>query len=160
MFPYMKVSAHGRMSKIKLNWAFTFSIFPITSSGFHQNLFYNNKCMRVEMTACRYFTFYNPRYQHINYYFQESWNCQKWKVKSLSLVWLFVIPWTVPYQAPPSMGFSRQEYWSRLPFPWVSYYFACQSMLYFLFCFPIVFPFMFNRESILISTLSFWEVFS
>ena len=26
-------------------------------------------------------------------------------------------PWTVPYQAPPSMGFSRQEYWSGLPFP-------------------------------------------
>ena len=30
---------------------------------------------------------------------------------------LFVTPWTVAYQAPPSMGFSRQEYWSGLPFP-------------------------------------------
>ena len=30
---------------------------------------------------------------------------------------LFVTPWTVAHQAPPSMGFSRQEYWSRLPFP-------------------------------------------
>ena len=39
------------------------------------------------------------------------------KVKSLSGVCLFVIPWTVAYQAPPSMGFSRQEYWSGLPFP-------------------------------------------
>ena len=39
------------------------------------------------------------------------------KVKSLSCVWLFATPWTVAYQAPPSMGFSRQEYWSRLPFP-------------------------------------------
>ena len=39
------------------------------------------------------------------------------KVKSLSRVWLFVTPWTVAYQAPPSMGFSRQEYWSALPFP-------------------------------------------
>ena len=39
------------------------------------------------------------------------------KVKSLSRVWLFVIPWTVAYQAPPSMGFSRQVYWSGLPFP-------------------------------------------
>ena len=29
----------------------------------------------------------------------------------------FVTPWTVAYQAPPSMGFSRQEYWSGLPFP-------------------------------------------
>ena len=39
------------------------------------------------------------------------------KVKSLSRVWLFATPWTVAYQAPPSMGFSRQEYWSGLPFP-------------------------------------------
>ena len=39
------------------------------------------------------------------------------KVKSLSHVRLFVTPWTVAYQAPPSMGFSRQEYWSGLPFP-------------------------------------------
>ena len=39
------------------------------------------------------------------------------KVKSLSRVWLFASPWTVAYQAPPSMGFSRQECWSGLPFP-------------------------------------------
>ena len=41
----------------------------------------------------------------------------KVKVKSLSRVRLFVTPWTVAHQAPPSMGFSRQEYWSGLPFP-------------------------------------------
>ena len=41
----------------------------------------------------------------------------KVKVKSLSRVWLFVTLWTVAHQAPPSMGFSRQEYWSGLPFP-------------------------------------------
>ena len=39
------------------------------------------------------------------------------KVKSLSPVRLFETPWTVAYQAPLSMEFSRQEYWSRLPFP-------------------------------------------
>ena len=39
------------------------------------------------------------------------------KVKALSHVRLFVIPWTVVYQAPQSMEFSRQEYWSGLPFP-------------------------------------------
>jgi len=39
------------------------------------------------------------------------------KVKSLSRVWLFATPWTVAYQAPQSMEFSRQEYWSGLPFP-------------------------------------------
>ena len=39
------------------------------------------------------------------------------KVKSLSSVWHFATPWTVAYQAPSSMEFSRQEYWSGLPFP-------------------------------------------
>ena len=39
------------------------------------------------------------------------------KVKSLSRVRLFATPWTVAYQAPLYMGFSRQEYWSGLPFP-------------------------------------------
>ena len=38
-------------------------------------------------------------------------------MKSLSRVQLFATPWTVAYQAPPSMKFSRQEYWSELPFP-------------------------------------------
>ena len=42
---------------------------------------------------------------------------KKVKVKSLSCVQLFVIPWAVARQAPPSMGFSKQEYWSGLPFP-------------------------------------------
>ena len=41
----------------------------------------------------------------------------KVKVKLLSHVRLFVTLWTVAYQAYPSMGFSRQEYWSGLPFP-------------------------------------------
>ena len=40
----------------------------------------------------------------------------KVKVKSLSPVQLFAVPWTVVYQASLSMGFSRQEYWSGLPF--------------------------------------------
>ena len=41
----------------------------------------------------------------------------KVKVKSLSCVQLFTTPWTVAYQAPLSMVFSRQKYWSGLPFP-------------------------------------------
>ena len=46
-------------------------------------------------------------------------NAWKWKVKvkSLSHVWLFATPWTAAYQALPSMGFSRQEYWSGVPSP-------------------------------------------
>ena len=39
------------------------------------------------------------------------------EVKSLSHVRLFAAPWTVAHQAPLSMGFSRQEYWSGSPFP-------------------------------------------
>ena len=41
----------------------------------------------------------------------------KVKLKSLRRLRLFATPWTVAYQAPPFMGFSRQEYWSGLPFP-------------------------------------------
>ena len=48
--------------------------------------------------------------------FSSAW---KWKVKvkSLSRVWLLATPWTAAYQVPPSMGFSRQEYWSGVPLP-------------------------------------------
>ena len=48
--------------------------------------------------------------------FSNAW---KWKVKgkSFSRVRLFATPWTAAYQAPPSMGFSRQEYWSGVPSP-------------------------------------------
>ena len=47
--------------------------------------------------------------------FPNAWK-SKVKVKSLSHVRLFESPWTVAYQAPPSVGFSRHEYWSELPF--------------------------------------------
>ena len=48
--------------------------------------------------------------------FSNAWK-RKGKVKSLSHVRLLVTPWTAAYQAPPSMGFSRQEYWSGVPVP-------------------------------------------
>ena len=52
--------------------------------------------------------------------FSNAW---KWKVKvkSLSRVRLLGIPWTAAYQAPPSTGFSRQEYWSGVPLPSVQF---------------------------------------
>ena len=51
--------------------------------------------------------------------FSNAW---KWKVKvmSLSPVQLFATPWTAAHQAPPSMGFSRQKYWSGVPLPSLS----------------------------------------
>ena len=48
--------------------------------------------------------------------FSSAWNW-KVKVKSLSRVHLLATPWTATYQAPPSMGFARQEYWSGVPLP-------------------------------------------
>ena len=52
--------------------------------------------------------------------FSNAW---KWKVKvkSLSGVWLLETPWTTAYQAPPPMGFSRQEHWSGVPLPSPNY---------------------------------------
>ena len=49
--------------------------------------------------------------------FSSAW---KWKVKvkSLSHIRLLATPWTAAYQAPPSIGFSRQEYWSGVPLEW------------------------------------------
>ena len=55
--------------------------------------------------------------------YQLSYEGSPWRVVLLLLlsrfsrVWLLATPWTAAYQAPPSMGFSRQEYWSGLPFP-------------------------------------------
>ena len=71
-------------------------------------------------------------------------NAWKWKVKVklLSCVWLLVTPWTAAYQAPPLMGFSRQEYWSRVPLPSPIYtkfdlhfYSLLFSWIYFIFFF-------------------------
>ena len=54
-------------------------------------------------------------------FFSNAW---KWKVKvkSLSRVWLLVTAWTAAHQAPPSMGFSRQQYWSGVPLPSLKHY--------------------------------------
>ena len=60
--------------------------------------------------------------------FSNAW---KWKVKvkSLSRVWLLVTTWTAVHQAPPSMGFSRQEYWSGVPLPSPSYILVAQNAM-------------------------------
>ena len=63
------------------------------------------------------FTFKIISFQRISFYFKNLLKTLKVKVKSLSHVRLFATPWTVAYQASPSMGFSRQEYWSGVSFP-------------------------------------------
>ena len=59
-----------------------------------------------------------PRSVGAQYATEDEWrnNSRENEVKSLSRVRLFAIPWTVACQAPPSMEFSRQEYWSGLSF--------------------------------------------
>ena len=57
---------------------------------------------------------------HILVSLETQWHVKmtvKVKVKLLSRVRLFATPWTVAHQAPPFMGFSRQDCWSGLPFP-------------------------------------------
>ena len=74
---------------------------------------------------------------------------QSVKVKSFNCVWLFATPWTAAYQVPPSMGFSRQEYWSGLPLPsllsianeFPELFFIWKS-IYFSFIFKISFIFL------------------
>ena len=53
----------------------------------------------------------------------------KVKMKALSRVQLLETPWTAAYQAPPSMGFSRQEYWSGVPLPSLTYIVASVILL-------------------------------
>ena len=67
--------------------------------------------------------------------FSGAW---KWKVKgkSLSHVWLFATPWTAAYQALPSMGFSRQEYWSGVPLPFPKL--CSMKQLFYLFIWVIL----------------------
>ena len=57
----------------------------------------------------------------------------KVKVKMLSRVRLFASPWTVAYHVPPSMGFSRQEYWSGLPML-LQHYYVLFSFDNYFFC--------------------------
>ena len=61
---------------------------------------------------------------------QREWDSWIVKVKSLSRVWLFATPWTVAYQAPLSMRFSRQEYWSGLPLQ--SYNMICRQDIFII----------------------------
>ena len=68
----------------------------------------------------------------------SSSNAWKWKVKvkSLSRVRLLATPWTAAYQAPLSMGFSRQEYWSGVPLPSPLITLTWPKISFFLWPFP------------------------
>ena len=78
--------------------------------------------------------------------FSNAW---KWKVKvkSLSRFWLLATPWTGAYQAPPSMGFSRQEYWSQVPLPSSEEISSLSHCIVFLYFFALI-----AKEGFLISS--------
>ena len=68
--------------------------------------------------------------------FSNAWK-RKVKVKSLSRVRLFATPWTAAHQAPPSLGFPKQEYWSGLPLPSPNIYMSMLiSPFVWLYSFP------------------------
>ena len=93
-------------------------------------------------------------------------NASKWKgkmkVKSLSRIWLLVTPWTAAYQAPPPMGFSRQEYWSGVAIAF-SYWNIIIAVNYVLFFTLLYHPLYHGKISFshLLETLilvALWQV--
>ena len=68
----------------------------------------NISCLQKWLATCNIFFVRSENYQNKTQRYEVS------KVKSPSRVRLSGTPWTVAYQAPPPMGFSRQEYWSRV----------------------------------------------
>ena len=94
----------------------------LNESGDLKNLYrYSNTLQRELIKMYRMSSFSNHLHCNANQpqipLSKPCLNLGKMKVKSLSCVRLFATPWTVAYQASPSMGFSRQEYWSGLSFP-------------------------------------------
>ena len=69
--------------------------------------------------------------------FSNAWK-RKVKVKSLSRVRLLATPWTAAHQAPPSMGFSRQEYWSGVPLPSPEVSLGISKNMWFYWWFPLI----------------------
>ena len=88
----------------------------ITPKIFSSDAFLNFTCTTVHSSK-KSFTFKKISFQRISFDFKFFLKMLKVKVKLLSHVRLFATPWTVAYQASPSMGFFRQEYWIGLPFP-------------------------------------------
>ena len=81
-------------------------------------LWYRNNILKCFIILCLYIYFFTKLRSYYIFESAVSVLTLKWsEVKLLSRVRLFATPWTVAYQAPPSMGFSRQECWSGLPFP-------------------------------------------
>ena len=77
----------------------------------------NHSDLRLQEDLRPLINCWESRYTNMYAYIYKNIYEKKLKVKSLSHVRLFTNPWTIAYHTPPSMGFSRQEYWSGLSFP-------------------------------------------
>ena len=110
-------------------YIYAFFLYISFHDGLSQNIEYSFLCHTVALlpihSICNSLHLLIPNSQSIpplthpsnQFLVDYGPKCVKVKVKPLSCIQLFATPWTVAYQAPPSMGFSRQEYWSGLPFP-------------------------------------------
>ena len=122
----MRSLSQTRLSMHAHAWHFTWhNVFKIhTSYSMCQNFIPYKKCVFIHV--CMYIhCMFRPHcvclldlHGHLCCFHLLAIVNRKWKkVRLLSRVRLFATLWTVVHQAPPSMGFSRQEYWSGLPFP-------------------------------------------
>ena len=133
IFPSIRVSSNESYLPIRWPkyWSFSFSISPsnehpglisfrmdwldhLAVQGTLKSLLQHHSS-KVSILQCS--AFFIVQLSHPYSPTSPSKSIWLLKVKSLSHVQLFAAPWTVAYQAPLSMGFSRQEYWSGLPFP-------------------------------------------
>ena len=119
IFPSMRVFSKDSVLCIRWlkYWSFSFSISPSNEySGLTSFRMDWLDLLAVQGTLKSLFQHHNSKasiLQHSAFFIvQLSYLHMKVKVKSLSHIRLFATPWTLAYQAPPSMGFSRQEYWS------------------------------------------------
>ena len=85
--------------------------------------------------------------------FSNAW---KWKVKvkSFSRVWLLATPRTAGYQAPPPMGFSRQEYWNGVPLPSPVVFLTLSLIDFYIFCVALYWSHYFSFNAQIIPSLA------
>ena len=123
LIPFHKLQLSHRMKQTKVKWHFAYSETSICCSGF----FAAAKLLQSCPTLCDPIDGGPPgsavpgilqarTLEWVAISFSNAWK-GKVKVKSLSRVRLFATLWSAAFQAPLSMGFSRQEYWSGVPLP-------------------------------------------
>ena len=109
-FVERNVKGNTNLGQIGRGWDISEWKDPFFSTSLSQNSHDSLNSERTQVVITNFLHYYRSL---------SLWTDRHKTYKCLSLghVWLFGTPWTVAHKAPPSMGFSRQEYWSGLPFP-------------------------------------------